>query len=158
LHLKISIGIWVLSRKEDQILRLDLNPYWVILNYSRFHGGCGIQVFQVRDSLGVSARDSHARWQRCFAAFACELSSWIGSIGFLSFISFSWVFILRDLLPIPMELAPPMQVLYTLFSFWTVWSCIYIIIILFILWLIYFIHLAFRTHVSSCVHDGIKHP
>jgi hypothetical protein len=27
LHLKYSIGIWVQSRKEDQILRLDLNPY-----------------------------------------------------------------------------------------------------------------------------------
>jgi hypothetical protein len=42
-------------------------------------------------------------------------------------------FYLRDLLPIPMELAPPMQALYTLCSFWTVWSCSYIIIILFIL-------------------------
>jgi hypothetical protein len=27
---KVNIGIWVQSRKEDQILRLDLNPYWVI--------------------------------------------------------------------------------------------------------------------------------
>jgi hypothetical protein len=35
-------------------------------------------------------------------------------------------FYLRDLLPIPMELARPMQALYTLCSFWTVWSCIYI--------------------------------
>jgi hypothetical protein len=26
-YLKYSIGIWVQSRKEDQILRLDLNPY-----------------------------------------------------------------------------------------------------------------------------------
>jgi hypothetical protein len=29
-HLKHSIGIWVQSREEDQILRLDLNPYRVI--------------------------------------------------------------------------------------------------------------------------------
>jgi hypothetical protein len=29
MHLKYSIGIWVQSRKVDQILRLDLNPYWV---------------------------------------------------------------------------------------------------------------------------------
>jgi hypothetical protein len=35
-------------------------------------------------------------------------------------------FYLRDLLPIPMELAPPMQALYSFCSFWTVWSCIYI--------------------------------
>jgi hypothetical protein len=33
-----------------------------------------------------------------------------------------------------------------------------IIIILFILWLIYFIHSVFRTHISSCVRGGIKHP
>jgi hypothetical protein len=30
LHFNISIGFWVQSRKEDQILRLDLNPYRVI--------------------------------------------------------------------------------------------------------------------------------
>jgi hypothetical protein len=35
-------------------------------------------------------------------------------------------FYLRDLSPIPMELVPSMQALYTLCSFWTVWSCIYI--------------------------------
>jgi hypothetical protein len=28
--LNISIGFLVQSRKEDQILTLDLNPYWVI--------------------------------------------------------------------------------------------------------------------------------
>jgi hypothetical protein len=31
------------------------------LNYSCFHGGCGIQVFQVWDFLGASAWDSPAR-------------------------------------------------------------------------------------------------
>jgi hypothetical protein len=31
MHLKHSIGIWVQFRKEDQILRLDLNSYWEIL-------------------------------------------------------------------------------------------------------------------------------
>jgi hypothetical protein len=48
MHSKYSIGIWDQSRKEDQILTLNLNLYWVILNYSRFHGGCGIQIYRCR--------------------------------------------------------------------------------------------------------------
>jgi hypothetical protein len=99
-YLKYSIGIWVQSRKEDQILKLDLNPYWVIfklLTFSRWLWdpditGAGLSVDE-------SARCSPARWQGCFAAFASELGSWIGSIGFLSLISFFWVFYLRDCCP-----------------------------------------------------------
>jgi hypothetical protein len=71
MHLKYSICIWVQSRKEDQILRLDLNLYWVILNYSRFHDGCGIQVHRYRTIFGwESARCSPTWYQRCFAASA----------------------------------------------------------------------------------------
>jgi hypothetical protein len=51
IHLKYSIGVWVQSRKEDQILRLNLNPYCVIFKLLTFHGGCGIQEFQMRDSV-----------------------------------------------------------------------------------------------------------
>jgi hypothetical protein len=36
MHLKYSIGIWVQSMKEDQILRLDLNPYWIIFKLLTF--------------------------------------------------------------------------------------------------------------------------
>jgi hypothetical protein len=48
-----------------------------------------------------------------------------------------------------------MQVLYSILLLWTIYY--FIIIILFIQYLIYFIHLAIRTHVSSCVRDGINH-
>jgi heme/copper-type cytochrome/quinol oxidase subunit 2 len=62
------------------------------------------------------------------------------------------------LLPIPMELAPPVSGVVFICIFWTVLFCI-IIIVLFILgFALFFIHLAFRTHVSSCVRGEIKHP
>jgi hypothetical protein len=35
-HLKHQFGIWVQSRKENQILRLNLNLYWVILKLRTF--------------------------------------------------------------------------------------------------------------------------
>jgi hypothetical protein len=57
-----------------------------------------------------------------------------------------------------MELAPPRQVLYSLVHSELYGHVFIFIIVLFILWLIYFIHLAFRTHVSSYVRGGIKHP
>jgi hypothetical protein len=58
-----------------------------------------------------------------------------------------------------MELAPAyVGVVFSLFILDCMVMYIYIIIILFILWLLYFIHLAFRTHVSSCVRGGIKNP
>jgi hypothetical protein len=156
MHLKYSIGIWVQSRKEDKILRLDLNPYWVIfklLTFSRWLWdpcitGAGLSVDE-------SARCSPARWQGCFTAFTSESGSWIGSIGLLSLISFFWVLFER-LLPIPMELAPAyVGVVFSLF----ILDCMVMYILLFLFYLFcdfsYFIHLAFRTRVSSCVCDGI---
>jgi hypothetical protein len=108
MHLKYSISIWVQSRKENKILRLDLNPYWVIfklLTFPRWLWDPGITGAGL--SVDESARCSPARWQGCFTAFASESGSWIGSIGILSLISFFWV-LFKRLLPIPMELAPPM--------------------------------------------------
>jgi hypothetical protein len=56
------------------------------------------------------------------------------------------------------EPTPPMRALHS-FVHSELYDHIFIfIIILFILWLFYFIHLVFRTHVSSCVRSGIKHP
>jgi hypothetical protein len=60
------------------------------------------------------------------------------------------------LLPIPMELAPAyVGVVFSLF----ILDCMvmYILLLLFCLFcdFSYFIHLAFRTHVSSCVRGGI---
>jgi hypothetical protein len=61
-----------------------------------------------------------------------------------------------------MELAPAgpayIGLVFCLFILDCMVMYIYIIIILFILWSLYFIHLAFRTHVSSCVRGRIKHP
>jgi hypothetical protein len=58
-----------------------------------------------------------------------------------------------------MELAPPVSGVVFICIFWTVLFCIIIIVVLFILgFTLFFIHLVFRTHVSSCVHGGIKHP
>jgi hypothetical protein len=63
----------------------------------------------------------------------------------------------RFLLPIPMEFSPAGVghcILLCILD--CILFCI-IIIVLFIQCLIYSIHLAFRTHVSSCVRGGINH-
>jgi hypothetical protein len=159
MHLKYSIGIWVQSRKEDQILRLDLNPYWVIFKITHVSTVVvGSKYFRFEIFLGASVRDSPARWQRCFAAFACEPGSWIGSIGFwVLFLSFGFLF---ERFAAHSDGASPAYagIVYSLF----ILDCmvLYLYLLLFCLFwnLSYFIHLAFRTHVSSCVHGGINHP
>jgi hypothetical protein len=61
---------------------LDLKPHWVTY-HSRFHGGCGVQVFSGTGFLlDESARCSPAWWQRCFAASAYEQGGGLGYIGF----------------------------------------------------------------------------
>jgi hypothetical protein len=51
-----------------------------------------------------------------------------------------------------------MQVLYSFVHSGLYGHVFIFIIISFIQWLYYFILLAFRTRISSCVRDRIKHP
>jgi heme/copper-type cytochrome/quinol oxidase subunit 2 len=62
------------------------------------------------------------------------------------------------LLPIPMELAPPVSGVVFICIFWTVLFCIIIIVLFFQGFTLFLFHLDFHTHVSSCVRGGIKHP
>jgi hypothetical protein len=59
------------------------------------------------------------------------------------------------LLPIPMEVAPPMSALYLSVLFWTAIVLYYYYCFVYCGIFLIFIHLAFRTHVSSCVRGGI---
>jgi hypothetical protein len=159
LHLKYQYRCWVQSRKEDQILRLDLNPYWVIFKITHVSTVIvGSRYFQVRGFLGASARDSPARWQRCFAACAREPGSGLGSISFwVLLLSFGFLF---ERFAAHSDGASPayVGVVYSLF----ILDCMvmYLYLLLFCLFWDFscIIHLAFRTRVSSCVRGGINHP
>jgi hypothetical protein len=154
-----SSGFWVQSRKEDQILRLDLNSYWVIfklLTSPRWLWDPGIFRFGILLEwvLGTVLRDDR---DASLHLHVSRVVRYDPSGFWVLLLSFG--FLLERLLPISMELAPAyVGVVFSLFILDCMVMYIYIIIVLFIMWLLHFIHLAFRTHVSSCVRDGIKHP
>jgi hypothetical protein len=84
-----------------------------------------------------------------------ETDRWLGLIGYQVFISFFGFYLIFathfD------GVSPPVSGIVSYCVFWTVYCFVLLLFCLF--WgLSYFIHLAFRTHVSSCVRDGINHP
>jgi hypothetical protein len=104
-----------------------------------------------------SAKCSPAWYQRCFAASAQWGGYMIRAYRLSGFCFFLWVLFERFLLPIPMELAPPESCIILYCIFWTVYYFVFLLLFCLFWDLFYFINLAFRTHVSSCVRDGINH-
>jgi hypothetical protein len=138
---------------------LDLILYWVIfklLTFLRWLWDPGLQVW---DFLGESAMYSPTWWQRCFAVSACVLGRWLGFLRDDGFLIISFGFYLRDLLPILMESVPAdADIVFIYYSGLYYHVFIFIIILFILCWFIYLFHLVFRTHVSSCICDGIVTP
>jgi hypothetical protein len=85
--LKYNIGIWVQFRKEDQILRLDLNSYRVIFKLLTFLRSLWDPGTSVRDLYLMRVLGAVLRVIRCVSPHQhSEQGSWLWLIGY-------WVFI-----------------------------------------------------------------
>jgi hypothetical protein len=156
--LKYNIGIWVQSRKEDQILRLDLNPYWVIfklLTFSRWLWDPGLQVrdWVLTRALGAVLRDIRGASPHQYS----EAGRWLWLIGYWVFVFFFGLY-LRDFAT-HFDGVSPAGVWHCTLLYILDCYCFVLLLLFCLFWdLSYFIHLTFRTHISSCVRGGIKHP
>jgi hypothetical protein len=141
-----NIGIWVQCRKEDKILRLDLNSYGVIFKLLTFSWWLWDPGASPHLHMWECYGQSNVMTEVLRRIYICELGSLLGSIGFQVFDYFFWDFIWEICCPFQWSNPSLMQALYTFVYSGLYYHALLFIIILFILcWFIYLFHSAFST-------------